>query len=343
MRFITLLLFLWIARPAFCDSLQERATVRIVALESDGSQSLFSGVVVSSSKQGSVILTCAHGLRGEVQSVRVGSLGSSPTAHRGTITTIDHQSDLAVLRVTSQLPAVPVSTDPPRIGQAINQIGFPNGTTRQVHRQGRIARNDYWHDQRRTIPVALASFSVRSGDSGSPVFSNGRLVGIVFGNSGSCFYTPSTAFRRVLGNCWSGQCSPSIGGGNSIASPSINIGAQRPATQIQPITQYPSHIDDRINNLESKIDALTQAISKIESIPGPQGPRGQDGRNGQDGRPGERGPPGVPPTELSEINQRLNKLEGAYIDVEVIDRHGQLRSQQRVPIRGTLILQVTPE
>jgi hypothetical protein len=95
----------------------------------------------------------------------------------------DETADLAALSVAApkDCPAAPPAEKPVPAGVTVIQVGYPR-TVGPIRRVGRALANIGW--LMTGARVTHASVITEQGDSGSGVFADGHLVGVVWGGSG---------------------------------------------------------------------------------------------------------------------------------------------------------------
>ena len=151
------------------------------------------------------VVTNAHVIAGENDTTVTTQDGASLEA---TPVHYDPANDLALLRVDSRLPALPIAPDPRR-GASGAVLGYPENGPYAVApaRMGEI-RSAVSEDSYGAGPIrrTIASLrgTVRSGDSGGPlVDSRGRVMGTVFAATTSGppggFAIPNEVIRSALG------------------------------------------------------------------------------------------------------------------------------------------------
>lgn len=103
--------------------------------------------------------------------------------------------DLAAVWIQVQVPAVPVSRDPPTMGDRLLAVGYP------------LAEDLVIYEGIYSVP-GVCSADVLPGCSGGPVFNSGRLVGIIskcirigYGPVGSvCYFVPTEQLLSWVGD-----------------------------------------------------------------------------------------------------------------------------------------------
>lgn len=186
---------------------------------------------------------------------------SSGRVLAGSVVQTDAANDLAEVRVMESSGTAAFRLDSVanvKIGDRVSQVGWEGGTT-----LSRISGTAATHDS------ALMRRSHRPGMSGCPVFSNGRVVGVHFGDQ-------NTANRSRSLFC-TGRILLEFLHKRKVNPP--------PPKQSQDV----SVLLDRIQQLE-------QRLSDLKRTPGPPGRDGKDGKDGARGPPGKDGADGKPGT-----------------------------------------------
>ncbi len=212
-------------------------------------------------------------------------------------------------------PKVGLAKTLPRPGTQVWKVGYPakafGGSPRDV-RTGQVVRVE---------TRIQTSAIVNPGDSGGGFFNDeGRLVGIITHHIGDhkgigpgpvVCYSFSQQCTQILTQCPPGTvCPPIIGrrppGGTMPAPPASiderDIDDPPPSTQPiprvnpAPVPQPPAipPYNDRLAEMEKKIQGIIDRIDKLKSIPGTPGIAGKDGTSGKDGTNGLDGQPGLP-------------------------------------------------
>ncbi len=191
-----------VGNPSAVPSLQGKGagSCRIHNYLSDGSANVGSGTLVdvTADRSRGLVLTCAH-LFTEGRGRVVVEFPGGQT-HGANVIAVDAEADLAALEIASpQGSAAPMGLDVDPSGP-LTACGFgPNGQFRCV--AGSVIGAAEGPGQ---VSVRIAG-AVRSGDSGGGAFdARGRLVGVVWGESGGVTYAstggPLRRFlERVLG------------------------------------------------------------------------------------------------------------------------------------------------
>lgn len=273
--------------PLAAQTTEQLATVVIVAKTaprqlrpgvSAVDVSRLSAVVVRAEGNRAIALTAAHLFDGApIQTLTVQPIGHRPYAAR--VLHVDHQGDVAVVVFTADrpMPAMPIGVAQ-RIGESAVMHGYPSGSTAQQIRAGQV-RGVYAGGDRQY------TFGVIEGDSGGPVFSGGRVVGIV-----SAKATSSNGYGPAV-----------VVPGEKLAA-ALAIAIDETSTQTQPITQStqwscpttPTGRTARTRRAPARQVApqatpIDYSAQRRAGIPA----RGSPGERGPQGPPGEPGPPGA--------------------------------------------------
>lgn len=142
-----------------------------------------SGAIIRTAK-GLRVITNGHVVQNQVF-VEVMRNGSS-LKYVAEVEGVSHECDLALLRVPKEEffeGAEPVAFGVlPSLGDSVVVCGYPVGGDRLSITQGVVSRIEvsaYAHSQRPLLSVQIDA-AVNSGNSGGPVFENGKLIGIAF-------------------------------------------------------------------------------------------------------------------------------------------------------------------
>lgn len=139
------------------------------------------GVCVASDGQKSLILTNAHFARG---SDTGGSTG--PQFHgleirtpaklslAATLIAEDLQADLALLVAAGSVPVATLSPSWPPAGSEVQSLGYPMERQRPLSLHRRDAM---------VVARGVTSSAPELGESGSPIFHGGQMVGIIYGRT----------------------------------------------------------------------------------------------------------------------------------------------------------------
>jgi S1-C subfamily serine protease len=144
--------------------------VRIESIEAN-STSWGSGVCVASQND-SLILTANHVIK-DGHTIRIDGVAAKVVGR-------DPVWDIAALLVPTKYPVSYISVTRPKIGDILTACGFGSGDYREV--SGSLVK---WFSPGGDHPsdILACNKSVRSGDSGGPIFDkNGTLVAILFGS-----------------------------------------------------------------------------------------------------------------------------------------------------------------
>ncbi len=253
------------------QSIEERATVLIHGYGPAGVDKL-TGVVIQSDGHQATVLTNAHLLTDRPQRITVWPIGHPQPYAASVIAARDpRETDVAILRIqyTGDLPAVPLATADPLNGTPVQSIGY-GSSTRQRPMAGHVVNAGRWQSGHYNL-----TFESRSGDSGSPVFAGGQVVGLVWGNADMAFCEPPSKIRRVVET----DCRM-IGGRMQCQSPGYRVIQSQPAVTAPVPPSQPSIDYARLTQ------AIVDRLATDERFRGPAGPPGQDGKDGRDGAPG---------------------------------------------------------
>lgn len=98
---------------------------------------------------------------------------------------VDSRADLALLIVDADLPACSLAKAAPDAGTPTVQFGHPYAGPQRPKR-GIIRGFVGW--LRDGLPILHSGINTEQGDSGSGVFADGELVGVTWGEGGSCVH-----------------------------------------------------------------------------------------------------------------------------------------------------------
>lgn len=111
--------------------------------------------------------------------------GSSPDKVVATVLAVNHDSDLALLEVSTEftdgVPPAKIGTLP-ELGDEVSVVGYPIGGEEMSITEGIVSRievQSYEHSSRNLLAVTVDA-AINSGNSGGPVFSGDEVVGIAF-------------------------------------------------------------------------------------------------------------------------------------------------------------------
>jgi len=141
-----------------------------------------SGIVI----QGKRILTNAHVVQNASQIYIQPNQSAEKLAAR--VVTIAEPVDLAVLTVEDESffdkrAFLPFAEDLPRVKDAVSVYGFPTGGTELSVTEGIVSRIEFTNYYQFTMGLRIqVDAALNPGNSGGPVVSRGKLVGVVFSN-----------------------------------------------------------------------------------------------------------------------------------------------------------------
>jgi S1-C subfamily serine protease len=141
-----------------------------------------SGAIVETA-QGLRILTNAHVVENHVF-VEVQRQGAS-AKFVAQVEGVGHECDLALLKTEEEFfaGAKPLSCGPlPKLGDRVTVMGYPIGGDRLSITEGVVSRievSEYAQTERPLLAIQLDA-AINSGNSGGPVFKDGRLIAIAF-------------------------------------------------------------------------------------------------------------------------------------------------------------------
>lgn len=207
---------------AFVTSLQVQTAVAVdpaqascrIVNRTGRLESIGSGTLIDCTADGTqgLVLTCAHLFDEGTGEIVV--TFPQVKSHGARLVALDRQADLATLAIGNPSVAPATLADGAPAGSTVRAWGFgPTGQLRNA--SGQIVGEA---DATGQVSMAIAA-AVREGDSGGGVFdSQGRLVAVVWGESGGVTYASTGAplrrfLQRVLGSetrfvqsCPSGTC-----------------------------------------------------------------------------------------------------------------------------------------
>jgi S1-C subfamily serine protease len=141
-----------------------------------------SGIVI----QGKRILTNAHVVRNASQ-IYI-QPNQSPEKLAARVVTIAEPVDLAVLTVEDESffdkrAFLPFAEDLPRVKDAVSVYGFPTGGSELSVTEGIVSRIEFTNYYQFAMGLRIqVDAALNPGNSGGPVVSRGKLVGVVFSN-----------------------------------------------------------------------------------------------------------------------------------------------------------------
>ena len=338
---------------------EQLATVMVIGEGQDRATYYQTGVVVAAEGRQGWALTCAHLFRDPIRKLWVWPPEHNEGPYEAEVLALYHPDrlDLAVLRFSAvrELAYVPLAADDAGRHTAVLQIGFPGGQPQQVNRRGEVLSNNG--------TLAILSFPVQQGDSGSPVFAGPpgerRVVGIVWGNNGRAHATPIAAIKPALeASCPGGQCPPRgwypganvapLGSGNlwngmrprqKLAPPRPNRTTPEPASPAQPLPKLVD-VPARESQAEvlARLDALQKELAALKLAKGEPGERGPAGPPGVPGSPGKDASP-----DLAALQSMAEQyLASRPLTVQVVDVDGQVVDETQVTLGGKLKLKLVP-
>ena len=305
------------AKPA-AHKAKYPTVVRVICPRRDGRKDIGSGVYVRDGEW-VCVLTCAHVVSDGSGKVSV-RFPYGPTMP-GTVVAKDVIWDIAVISI-DPVPGVVASklaTERPTIGDTLTACGY--GSTGFVARRGRFTA---WAapGEGSAFDYVTMSSTMRSGDSGGPVFDDqGRVVAVLFGsNKEGTVGSVSTRIRPlVLG--WIAK-------------------ACRGTRRVVVATPPPSARAARDTGLQQQVAALHKRILHLESVistlAAKEGPRGEMGARGPAGLPGLRGVAGKPVSLNDVVKSVMAKLPPITIDY--LGAGDSIHRSEQVYLGGTAII-----
>lgn len=200
----------------------------------------------------------------------------------------DRIADLGAILVDADddFPTVPLARKTPGKGDRIQQVGYPRGV-------GPTPRTGTWLDRigghqngwGKTYILGLVS---DKGDSGSPIFHDDQVVGVLWGGGGNTSSIVQLSdIHRFMSEVVHPFCDRS--GLRRPGSPPPKNPPKNPPSN-------PPDREDAIAKLQIEISRLKIIIAELEKrgggAPGPEGKPGKDGAPGPEGKPGVDGSPG---------------------------------------------------
>lgn len=295
-------------------------------------QSLGSGVIIGELTDGrAAVLTAGHVIDGSYR-VRIHWYNDQLLSATVLGSRHDAMADVALLavRIPGKFMCNEVS-DKLTPNADVTVKGFPEihqrWTTRTGPLSGRVVKVQVWQ-----------------GDSGGPVLSDGKVVGIISGydsdRRGDAICTPGPVLcswvKETLGYIPRCDCEP-----------------QRPAVRPSPIAVAPPPPRDDIDlsPLLAKLELIDRRLRQLESMPLPKGPpgiMGEPGPQGPRGERGERGPIGPPgangtPVDYRQLDRLRDELEAtrkeladfkrSRLTVQMLE-NGKVIDEETYPIIG---------
>jgi serine protease Do len=156
------------------------AVVRVIATDRN-SMSLGSGTLVDANDQYGLVVTNWHVVRDAVGPVEV--LFPDGFHSMARIVRTDKEWDLAALLIWKPtVQPVPLSTNPPQLGEILTIAGYGSGEYKMQSGQCTQYLSPAPGKPSEIVELAAAA---RHGDSGGPILNNrGELVGVLFGEGG---------------------------------------------------------------------------------------------------------------------------------------------------------------
>lgn len=148
--------------------------VRIFVEDKDGNMSMGTGTLV----RPDLVITNNHVVRDRGGTIRV--LFPDWSVCEATVVKTDKRWDLAALKIESvKIPPMKFGKHP-KVGDVVTVGGYGSGWFES--NSGKI-KAFYKPDGKSPGDVVNVNAMVRNGDSGGPIISNGKLVGVLFGCS----------------------------------------------------------------------------------------------------------------------------------------------------------------
>lgn len=247
----------------------QSAIVRINNGDSAGS-----GCLIGKSESAGLIITCNH----LFTDGDFGPLVSFPNGERfqGTVLIRDTVNDLAAIQIGKPSASpVPLANYRPAKGDALESAGFGSTNILAVN-AGTVTKYADLGDG--SYPAVKLTGTVRSGDSGGPIFNDrGELAAVIWGGNAEGVYgTGSHRVNVMLAQCQGGYCPP------------YRIEPQwREVPQVRPLQPPPP---------------------KPQTVVGPPGPKGDKGDRGEPGPPGPAGKD-CDPAYVKALEVRIAQLE----------------------------------
>lgn len=357
-RILIAVLLCLIALP--CSAGIREASVKISVPDGNG-YNVGSGTLVARDADCMYGVTCEHVVRnltpGRNFNIEI------VDGRRGTAKLLDKnwQLDVAVFSCArvQELDIIPIATEAPDDGCPLTISGFPGGRAFSQF-QGTIdTKVNRFADKACTIPVCKlqATRIVEGGTSGGSVIQNGRLYGVLAtADQEDETIASATDYRQLYRyletertNCFGGKCRrvriiqrgpvsqqpqrPQLPTGPTVydrpkkpeaPKPDVPAPAPLPDAADPPA---PAGQDDKISNLESKIDQLSKQIAGLAASSGRGSPPGKDGQPGPAGTPGKDGRDGkdADPAALSELRSDVAGLKAF--------RDGLVNQRITVPVK----------
>ena len=275
-----------------------RSAVRVRAGDGIGS-----GVILSSDVGNTVILTAAHVVTGVSSVVVEVFRDTGVEQHTGTIEATNTESDVALLRITTNVqplpPAIGMDDAIVRPGDVVFTIGCSEGE-RPTSNTSRVLTINNDGD-------LFCSGAPAQGRSGGGLFNRRfQLIGMCSAanhQQGDGWYVAAAKIKALLSQWRPTQYR--VRSRSSVVGVGMGVGVS---------TCGPC-------NNPSCPNCRPRPTRPQPGIPGPRGPQGFPGPSGRTGATGPQGPPGRhgSNTDLTELRQRLEKLENAKRRVLLVD------------------------
>lgn len=259
----------------------------------------------------------------------------------GVCVAVDSRADLAAVAIVARedTPFVPVADAPPAVRSRVFQVGYPRGVgpkEREATYLGKRGRTG-------AADVFGVGFSPISGDSGSGIFSDNELVGVLWGGgAGEASIVGHSDLKRFFDNeitayCqrWGRICPPRRPPSQPPKQPPDirppgKPDAKPPYAPPMPAPDVAALISAEMGKLRAELAAM------LKDVQGKPGPQGLPGRDGLDGLPGKQGPEG-PPGKLTAPDPVL-AAEVAAIRAELARQQEFLRN-----LSGSFRVRVEPK
>lgn len=348
MRFL-LSVFVWLVSAV--SLAQHPAVVRISVPNGQGVSSLGSGVLCGVDEKYGYILTANHVVKGAVSHSTVSFPDGTRSA--GQVLCVDAVWDLALIAIHKpNVEPVVLAGQDPDYGDRLTAVGYGGGGE-YLETAGVLSARNFPPTAPDVWDWYSIDSSVRSGDSGGPVFNEaGELAGILWGADGQS--TTATTVRRLtqFGSCYGGRCysRPPANPGRQIGvaprPPAAKPPAQKPPTAIPgPVPICPPQTDlVPVAAIEKRLDDLEKKVAAWKPVPGPAGPAGPRGEPGERGAAGAPGVNGKCDCDLDKLSADvIAKLKLQPIKVQILDEHGKVTFSEEVFLGGEpLRLQLIP-
>lgn len=322
------------ARVGLCADINAQAICRINNGDSAGS-----GCLVGVDESTGLVVTCHH----LFTDGNFGPVVTFPNGQRmpAQIVADDPTNDVTALAIARpNVQPVPLANYRPDKGEKLASAGYGSNSVLAVN-YGMVDRHADMGDG--TYASIRLTGTVRSGDSGGPVFnSRGELAAIIWGGNDEGVYAAGSHVVNVaLTQCRGGVCQPY----RIIQQPQQwrpAAGApnyqQPPLVQVPPKPQAPAQPACQCKDYEPRLEKIEAAIASgaLKGEPGPAGADGKPGRDGAPGKTGERGPAGVidqaaiSAAVKAELSKQLGELQ---LPVRIVGPNRQT-NDLTVPLDG---------